>query len=114
MAKRTAKGKQPWETIATAAARYTLSHGLPLDPEHVLHLQKWINTVPREFEKDIAMMFTPRPTKRAAIMERIRGLIKREENGCTHPREFGQAMRNDGAAVWTESIEGINKLTALT
>ena len=114
MASRTRKGKQLWEIIAKAAAGYTLAHGLPLDPENVLHLQEWINAAPREFEKDVAMMFTPRPITRTAILERIRELVKQENDGCTHNQELAKEMQNDEAMAWDESIRGINNLMALT
>ena len=59
-------------------------------------------------------MFTPWPTTRAAIMERIREFVKRGQNGCTHPQELPQAMRNDDATEWTEAIPGIKNLISLT
>ena len=46
-------------------------------------------------------------------MERIRELVKRGDDGCTHTQELAKAMRNDDATAWDESIRGINNLTAV-
>ena len=103
-----------WQTVATNAAGYTFAHGLPADTEKIEDLQHWIDVAPREFEKDVAALFVLRPTTRQEILDRIEKLVSDGNNGCTHPRELAQAMRNDDATEWTESLQGIKNLIALT
>ena len=100
-------------TVARNAAGYTFPHGLPADTGKIEDLQHWADAAPREFEKDVATLFVPRPTTRQEILERIKTLISAESNECTHPRELATRMRNEVTTTWEESLQGIKNLQAL-
>ena len=102
-----------WHTVARNAAGYTFAHGLPADTEKIEDLQHWIDVAPREFEKDVAALFVPRPTTRQEILDRIEKLISTENNGCSHPQELAARMRNEVTTTWEESLRGIANLQAL-
>ena len=102
-----------WETVARNAAGYTFAHGLPADTGKVEDLQHWVNAAPREFEKEVAALFTPRPTTRIETLEKIKNLIAGGSNECAHPRELATKMRNEATAAWEESLRGISNLQAL-
>ena len=59
------------------------------------------------------MLFTPQPTTRTEILERIRKLISGSDEGCTHPRELATRMRNETTTTWDGSLRGIATLQAL-
>ena len=102
-----------WQTVAKNAAGYTFAHGLPADTEKLEDLQHWADTAPREFEKDVAALFVPRPTTRQEILNRIENLISARNDQCTHRQELAARMRNEATTSWAESLRGIANLPAL-
>ena len=101
-------------TIVRNATGYVFAHGSSVNTGKIEDLQHWVDAAPREFEKDVAALFVPRPTTKQEIIDRIEKLIAGENNECTHPQELARAMRNDDATEWTESLQGIRNLIALT
>ena len=69
-----------WHTVARNAAGYVFAHGLPTDTEKIEDIQHWVDAVPRDFEKGIALLFTPKPSTRKEILEKVRELVT-EKNG---------------------------------
>ena len=60
-----------WNAVGSHATGYTRSNGLPIDLGEIKDLEEWLNNAPREFEKDVAMHFTPRPKTRDEVIKRI-------------------------------------------
>ena len=83
------KLRRLWIAVGSKAAGYTRANGLPIDLGEIGELEEWLNNAPREFEKDIAMLFTPRPKTRDEIIKRIQQLL---EEQCSHPTELAQVM----------------------
>ena len=98
-----------WQAVGGHAAGYTRANGLPIDLGELKDLEEWLNNAPREFEKDVAMLFTPRPKTRDEIIRRIQGLI---EDKCSHPPELAQTMRLPPETNWEDSLQGIEDLLA--
>ena len=88
---------------------YTRANGLPIDLGAIEELKDWLDNAPREIEKDIAMLFTPRPKTRAEILKRIQKLL---EEQCSHPTELAQTMRNPPDTSWKDLLQGIENLLA--
>lgn len=95
--------------VGSRAAGYTHSNGLPLDVGELKDLEECLDNAPRKFEKNVAMLFTPRPKMRDEIMKRIQGLIKSK---CPHPPELAEAMRNPPDTSREDSRQGIENLLA--
>ena len=74
-----------WSAVGSHAAGYTRTNGLPIDLGELKDLEEWLNNAPREFEKDVAILFTPRPKTRDKTIKRIQKLI---ESKCSHPEEL--------------------------
>ena len=98
-----------WNAVGSRAAGYTRANGLPIDLGELKDLEEWLNNAPREFEKDVAMLFTPRPKTRDEILKRVQGLI---ESTCSHPLELAETMRNPPDTNWEDSLQGIENLLA--
>ena len=103
-----------WHTIVGNATGNIFAHGSLVDTEQTQDLQHWLDVAPREFDNDLGLLFTPQPTTRKEILERIRDLISNNGNDCDLPRELAMRMRNEPTTEWTESLRGINNLQALT
>ena len=71
-----------WHTVVRNATGHVFAHGLPVDTEKIEDLQHWVDAAPREFEKDVAMLFCPQPSTREEILDRIQKLIAGEKRGC--------------------------------
>ena len=95
--------------MGNQAAGYTRENGLPIDLGELKDLEEWLNNAPREFEKDVAMLFTPWPKTRDKTIKLIHELI---EGKCSHPRELAQIMRLPPETNWEDSLQGIEDLLA--
>ena len=98
-----------WNAVGSHAAGYTRTNGLPIDLGELKDLEEWLNNAPREFEKDVAMLFTPRTKTRDETIKRIQKLI---ESKCSHPEELAQTMRLPPDTSWEDSLQGIENLLA--
>ena len=103
------KLRKLWIAVGSKAAGYTRANGLPIDLGEIRDLEEWLDNAPREFEMDVAMLFTPRPKTRAETLRRIQELIKER---CSHPAELAQTMRNPPDTKWEDSLQGIENLLA--
>ena len=59
------------------------------------------------------MLFSPRPSTREEILDKIQKLIAGEKGECSHPQELAARMRNEITTPWDESLRGIANLQAL-
>ena len=98
-----------WNAGGSRAAGYTRSNGLPVNLGELKDLEEWLDNAPREFEKDVAMLFTPGPKTRDETLKRIQKLI---EGKCPHPQELAQTMRLPPETSWEDSVQGIENLLA--
>ena len=98
-----------WNAVGSQAAGYTRTNGLPIDLGELKDLEEWLSNAPREFEKDVAMLFTPRPKTRDETIKRIQKLI---ESKCSHPEELAQTMCLPQDTSWEDSLQGIENLLA--
>ena len=98
-----------WNAVGSRAAGYTRSNGLPLDLGELKDLEEWLDNAPREFKKDVAMLFTPRPKTRDETLKRIQKLI---EGKCPHPQELAQTMRLPLEKSWEDSLQGFENQLA--
>ena len=100
-------------TVIRNATGHVFAHGLPVDTEKIEDLQHWVDAAPREFEKDVAMLFSPQPATRKDTLDAIQKLIAGERRECSHPQELAARMRNEVTTTWEESLRGIANLQAL-
>ena len=100
-------------TVVQNAAGHFFAHGLPLNTEKIEELQHWVDAAPREFEKDVAMLFSPQPGTRKHILDTIQKLIAGERKACSLPQELAARMRNEVTTTWEESLRGIANLQEL-
>ena len=95
--------------MGNQAAGYRRANGLSIDLGELKDLEEWLNNAPGEFEKDVAMLFTPWPKTRDKAIKLIQELI---EGKCSHPRELAQTMRLPPETDWEDSLQGIEDLLA--
>ena len=98
-----------WQAVGNQAAEYTRANGRPIDLGELKNLGEWLNKAPREFEKDVAMLFTPRPKTRDETIKRIQELI---EGKFWHPQELAQTTGLPPETDWEDSLQGIEDLLA--